>query len=340
MTEAQQLVQRVLEGDRRALARLMTRVENGNSAVHPALAALYSHTGRAHIVGVTGAPGSGKSTLVNEIAKEIRRGEETVGIVAIDPTSPFSGGAVLGDRIRMRDLAGDQGIFIRSMASRGSLGGLARATSQVVKLLDAGGFDIVIVETVGAGQSEVDIAKAAHTTIVIQAPGMGDDIQAIKAGILEIADIFVVNKADQPGADSTVKSLQMMQRLSNNGASDVRRHHDRLISGEAAPVAEPVGWQVPILQAVGIRGEGVEEVVAAIRAHREFLHASGEFHAREAARVEREFEAMLRDALLKELLEGVSPSVLNATLARLVARETDPYTAIAELMDLPRPSGG
>ncbi len=331
MGEANELVAELLRGNRRALARLVTRAENETADARPALAQLYPHTGRAHIVGVTGAPGCGKSTLVNELAKQLRREGETVGIVAVDPTSPFSGGAVLGDRIRMRDLAGDEGIFIRSMASRGSLGGLARTTSEVVKLLDAAGFSLVVVETVGAGQSEVDIARHAHTTLVVQAPGMGDDIQAIKAGILEIADIFVVNKADQPGAESAVKALQMMQRLNANGNNAVQ-HHGRLLGVETSEPAGGNGWEPPILQTVGISGEGIVELVAAIRQHQAYLHASGEYQRREAARVEREFELLLREALLADLLAKIPADRLEATLAQVLRRELDPYTAVERLV--------
>lgn len=339
MTQANHLADQVLQGSRRALARLITQVENEEPAARAALAALYPHTGRAHIVGVTGAPGSGKSTLVNELAKRFREDGETVGIVAVDPTSPFSGGAVLGDRIRMRDLAGDEGIFIRSMASRGSLGGLARATGSAVKLLDAAGFDLVIVETVGAGQSEVDIAKAAHTTLVIQAPGMGDDIQAIKAGILEIADIFVVNKADLPGAEHAVKLLEMLQRLGRNnrhaghhGPPLLLRESTHGRSGEEASTAGADAWEPPILQTVSTSGEGVADVVSAIRLHRAHLEASGELEAREAARVETEFALLLREALLKDLVDSTPAERINAVLARVLARELDPYTAVAQLV--------
>jgi LAO/AO transport system kinase len=332
MTDASDLVERVLQGDRRSLARLVTRVENASSGALQALALLYPHTGRAHIVGVTGAPGCGKSTLVNEIAQEIRRGGQTVGIIAVDPSSPFSGGALLGDRIRMRDLAGDEGVFIRSMASRGSLGGLARATNDVIKVLDAAGFDVVVVETVGAGQSEVDIASSAHTTLVVQAPGMGDDIQAIKAGIMEIADIFVVNKADQPGADATVSLLQMMQRLGRDGGGADRGHYGPLAREIEAPPAES-GWIPPIVQTIAITGEGVPDLVAAIGDHRAYLDRSGLFRAREEARVAREFELLLRDGLLRNLVDHLPPGRMDRILAQVVAREVDPYTAARELIE-------
>ena len=213
MSNSVNLVTQLLAGNRRALARTISQVEDGGPTAHTLLAALYPHTGRGHVIGITGAPGTGKSTLVNALAKTYRAQGRTVGIIAVDPTSPFSGGALLGDRVRMRDLAGDPGIFIRSMATRGSLGGLARATADVISVLDAAGFDRILVETVGVGQAEVDIAGAAHTTIVVEAPGLGDEVQAIKAGVLEIADLFAVNKADREGADHTVMALQMMQGL-------------------------------------------------------------------------------------------------------------------------------
>jgi len=216
-------VQEVLSGSRRALARLITQVENRTPAAQQALAALYPHTGRAYLVGITGAPGTGKSSVVNALTKTLRAQQHTVAIVAVDPTSPFSGGAVLGDRIRMLDLSGDKGVYIRSMANRGSLGGLAATTGDVVRVLDAAGFDYVLIETVGAGQSEVDIARTAMTTIVVDAPGLGDDVQAIKAGILEIADILVVNKADRPGVENTVRALKAMLELGHRML--YTRHH-------------------------------------------------------------------------------------------------------------------
>src|SRR5665648_386663 len=204
------LVEALLAGDRLALSRLLTQVENGTQDGFTALNELFQHTGRAHLVGVTGAPGVGKSSLVNQLALHFRSHDnKTIAIIAVDPTSPFTGGAVPGDRVRMRNLAGDAGVFIRSMASRGTLGGLALATSAMVQVFDAAGFDIVLIETVGAGQAEVDIARLAHTTLVVDAPGMGDDIQAIKAGILEIADILVINKADRPGLENTERALRL-----------------------------------------------------------------------------------------------------------------------------------
>ena len=246
------LVKDLLAGNRRALARTISQVEDDGPESHALLAALYPHTGRGHVVGITGAPGTGKSTLVNALAKAYRAAGKTVGVIAVDPTSPFSGGALLGDRVRMRDLSGDPGIFIRSMATRGSLGGLARATADVITTLDAAGFDRILVETVGVGQAEIDIASAAHTTIVVQAPGMGDEVQAIKAGVLEIADIFAVNKADREGADHAVMALQMMQGLApapaghhppvpvGRGDHGAGRH-----TGHVEPGAQPDGAWLP-----------------------------------------------------------------------------------------------
>jgi LAO/AO transport system kinase len=228
------------------MARLITRIENDAAGARAELAQLYAHTGRAHILGITGAPGAGKSTLVNELAKAYRADSRRVGVLAVDPTSPFSGGAVLGDRIRMRDLSGDPGVFIRSMATRGSLGGLARSTASAIKVLDAAGFDVVMVETVGAGQSEVEIAQTAHTVVVVEAAGMGDDVQAIKAGLLEIADVFAVNKADRPGADHTIAALEMLLDLSHAVPSPAEERPGRLLEiirghHKLSPAAKQVG---------------------------------------------------------------------------------------------------
>jgi LAO/AO transport system kinase len=328
------LVGDALNGDRRALARVISLVEDGGASAEAALAGLFPHTGRAHIVGVTGAPGTGKSTLVNQLAKAIRAEGRRVGVVAVDPTSPFTGGAILGDRIRMRDLTGDPGVFIRSMATRGSLGGLARATADVVKVLDAAGFDLILIETVGAGQAEVDIAGAAHTVLVVAAPGMGDEVQAIKAGILEIADILVVNKADLPHADSAVRALRAMLDLAGPGRDyHTLLHHGLPVEVVADERPEQEGWQTPIFETVAVSGEGVAGVVEAIERHRAYLEESGELARRERARVAAEIEALLREVLMRRLLECVDADKVAALLERVLARQIDPHTAARSLIE-------
>jgi len=305
------LADSLLSGNRRALARGITLVETGGAPARELLSAIYSHTGHAHIVGVTGAPGAGKSTLVNALALHWRRAGTTVGIIAVDPTSPFTGGAILGDRIRMQPLSGDAGVFVRSMASRGRLGGIARATGDAIDLLDAAGFDIVIVETVGAGQGEVEIASAAHTTVVIEAPGMGDDVQAIKAGILEIADIFVVNKADREGADATIRQLRVMLNLGGPPRG---------------------GWNPPILAAVAMREEGIPEIAAAIERHLAHLRAEGQLVEHERNRVAREFHLIVQEAALERARGHVGAAEWDALVQRIAKREIDPYTAADEVL--------
>ena len=335
-----ELVDQALSGNRRALARLISQVEDDGTLAAQTLAVIFARTGRARVVGVTGSPGTGKSTLVSELAKAYRRAGQTVGIIAVDPTSPFTGGAILGDRIRMRDLAGDSGVFIRSMATRGSLGGLARATADVVQILDATGYDIIFVETVGAGQSEVDIARTADTTVVVEAPGLGDEVQAIKAGILEIADVLVVNKADREGATNTVRALQAMldlgaapRAISHYGVSmsvptQDGRHRDSALA--------ELAWRPPILQTVALESKGIAEVIEAIARHQAYLAESGEAQTRHRGRIKSELEAILRETLLRHLMASLSPSDLNRMVERIAARELDPYTA-AEALLAPRP---
>jgi LAO/AO transport system kinase len=326
------LAEGLLAGNRRALARVISQVEDETQDAHALLAALYPHTGRSHIVGVTGAPGTGKSTLVNALARAFRGQGNTVGIIAVDPTSPFSGGALLGDRVRMRDLAGDPGVFIRSMATRGSLGGLARATGDAVSVLDAAGFDRILVETVGVGQAEIDIAAAAHTTIVVEAPGLGDEVQAIKAGVLEIADVFAVNKADRDGADHTVMALQMMQGL----APATQGHHrpsSSSASGHGAPGAQDNGsWLPPIVKTVAMRGEGVAELAGWLDRHRDYLSATGQMARREEARAANTLDHILRDRLLAELVERLPHGHLRGVASTIARRERDPYSAVDEIL--------
>lgn len=326
----------VLSGNRRALARLLTHIQDETDSAKQALAALYPHTGHAHLVGVTGAPGTGKSSLVNALAVACRAAGRTVGIIAVDPTSPFSGGAVLGDRIRMRDLAGDPGVFIRSMATRGGLGGLARTTGDTIRALDAAGFDIILIETVGAGQSEVDIAREAHTTLVVEAPGLGDDVQAIKAGILEIADILVVNKVDRPDAQNTVRALKAMLALGANRPHDDWQRN-RLLPPSAFEDAEPEAhspgtWATPIVQTVAIENAGIPELVLMIDQHREYLRNSGKLKRWERSRLAQELAARLETALLERFLEQTGPETLRKLLNQLVNRELDPHSVVNLLL--------
>jgi LAO/AO transport system kinase len=311
------------------LARLLTRIENNAAAAE--LAALYPFGGKAHLIGVTGAPGTGKSSLVNSMAKAYRAEGKTVSILAVDPTSPFSGGAVLGDRIRMRDLHGDSGVFIRSMATRGNLGGIARTTTDMIRALDAAGFDIVLIETVGAGQSEVEIASAAQTIIVVEAPGLGDDVQAIKAGILEIADILVVNKADNPGVESTVRALRAMLDLGHRAERVM--HHGKLMSVPAVPsIGDDSAWQTPIVQTIATNGTGIAELLAKIAEHRAYLQTSGAQQLRERASLSAEIAERLRDLLLARLIERVGAAHLQAVIERVVTRQIDPSSAAALLL--------
>lgn len=320
------LVAALLDGNRRALARVLTRVEQGSAASE--LAQLYPHTGKAWVIGITGAPGTGKSSLVTALAKHLRAQDQTLAIVAVDPTSPFSGGAILGDRIRMRDLAGDAGVFIRSMATRGNLGGLAHATHDMVRVLDAAGFDYVLIETVGAGQSEVEVARLAYTTLVVEAPGLGDDVQAIKAGILEIADILVVNKADRAGAAQSVRTLRAMLEL---GHSTNTLHHGHILTPEAHLQASLM-WQPLVVQTVATAGVGISELGDAIAKHRTYCTMTGSDRLRDDA-IRQELFARLQQTFLQQFLasDTVAGQVSDA-IERIRRRQQDPQTAVDGLL--------
>jgi LAO/AO transport system kinase len=309
---SEDLVARARSGDPRAVGRLISLVENASPALREVMAALMPYAGQAHVVGLTGAPGVGKSTTTAALVSAYRSRDQRVGVLAVDPSSPFSGGALLGDRVRMQEHATDTGVYIRSMASRGHLGGLAWSTPQALRVLDAAGCNIVLIETVGVGQAEVDVASLADSTLVLVAPGMGDAIQAAKAGILEVADIFVVNKADRDGADATARDLRHMVSL-----------------GESR---RPGDWQLPIVKTVASRGEGIDEVVAALDKHREWLTSSGRLDAKRRVRAADEVEAIAVTALRERIGDLHSGSLLDELAGRVVAGELDPYAAADELV--------
>ena len=296
----------ILAGKTRPLAQAISLVESHDRHAAELLAELYPQTGRARIIGITGSPGAGKSTLVAALAKHYRAQEKRVGIIAVDPTSPFTGGAILGDRIRMAELYTDRGVFIRSMATRGFLGGLAKATNDVVDILDAAGFDVVLVETVGVGQDEVEVVRTVQTNLVVLVPGMGDDIQAIKAGIMEIGDVFVVNKADRPGADKTVTEITMMMSL-------VEEHGD---------------WVPPIVKTVASKTQGIAELDEAIVKHYDYLAASGELDRRNRDRVRIRIETQLKERFMESLIGGTIPrEEYEQLLEDVLRKRNNPYEA-------------
>jgi LAO/AO transport system kinase len=302
----------VLAGRSRALAQAISLVESNDPRAARLLADVYPRTGTARIIGITGSPGSGKSTLVGALAKHYRAQQKRVGIIAVDPTSPFTGGAILGDRIRMADLYTDRGVFIRSMATRGFLGGLAKATNDVVDILDAAQFDVVLVETVGVGQDEVEVVRTVQTNLVVLVPGMGDDIQAIKAGIMEIGDVFVVNKADRPGADKTVTEVTMMMSL-------VEEHGD---------------WVPPIVKTVASRSERIGELDAAIVKHYEYLAASGELDRRNRDRVRIRIETQLKERFMDRLIGGTIPrEAYEELLEDVLRKRNNPHDAAESVLD-------
>jgi LAO/AO transport system kinase len=332
------LALRVLANEPRAVARAMRLVDDRVQGSLELLKALWPHTGRAWILGVTGNPGSGKSTVVDRLIEAYRARRCRVGVVAIDPTSPYTGGAILGDRVRMSRHATDDGVFIRSLATRGHLGGLSRSARDVVRVLDACGNDVVIVETVGVGQDELEITRTAHTTLVLMAPGMGDEVQAIKAGILECADVFAVNKADREGADSAVRDLELMIALGNESIralSKSRGHATHTIAdgfvGRAVPEAgEP--WTPPIVKCVATRGEGIAELVAALDRHRVFGGETEDGRARRRVRLSEEVRETLREALIEAAVQDLGESI-EAAVRDVETHAVDPYTATERLVD-------
>ena len=308
--DAQALIAPLRSGDPRALARAISTVENRAPGWSDLLKALFPHTGQARIVGLTGAPGAGKSTLVDQIAKHYRKQNQTVGIIAVDPTSPYTGGAILGDRIRMQDHYGDPGIYIRSMATRGSLGGLARTTADVATVLDASGRNRVLIETVGVGQDEVDIVRLADVTVVILVPGMGDDVQTIKAGIMEIADIFVINKSDHEGAERVEREIRAMQSL------DTRKD----------------GWTPPVVKTVASEGKGTEALAAAIADYEAYLQTENLAHKKNVENWQERLIEMLRDAMLEKARLQLDSGRVERYAAEVAEHKRDPYSLVEEIV--------
>jgi len=311
-TNAQEWSERVRAGEVRALSRAISAVEDNAPESEALLRALFPHSGQAHLVGITGAPGTGKSTLVDRLAAQLRRGGETVGIIAVDPTSPYTGGAILGDRIRMQGHATDDGIFIRSMATRGFLGGLARTTADVALVMDAAGKRRLLIETVGVGQDEVDIVALADCTVVVLVPGLGDEVQAIKAGIMEIADIFALNKSDREGTDRFEQQLKAMLSL----------------------VPERAGWRPPVVRTIATENRGIQELHAAIEDFRRHVARSGQLQARKAANWKQRLLDLLEARLLERVVaHGLGEKALDALAAEVSERRRDPFTAVSEIME-------
>jgi len=308
--QIEQLAKGVLQGNRRSIAKTITLIENNEPEAQKIVSMLFQKTGKAHVIGVTGPTGSGKSTLIEKMIRELRKRGKTVGVVAVDPTSPFTGGAFLGDRVRMQEHSTDEGVFIRSMANRNAPGGLAKATKDVIRVLDASGKDIVIVETVGAGQSEVEIVKVAHTIVVVLAPGLGDDIQAIKAGIMEIGDIFAVNKADRQNANKAISDIQAMLEMNT----------------------EKTGWKPSVLKITALTGEGIAELLAIIKEHKQYLKM-GALEANRKEKAETELSEAIKQKIAESIIEDLKrKGEWEKITEKILTREIDPYSAADMLL--------
>ena len=321
----------VLNRFRPALARAITLRENDRPGAAELMAELAPRCGRAHVVGVTGAPGAGKSTLINALIGDFTKRGRSVAVVAVDPSSPISGGSILGDRLRMDEHGSRDDVFIRSVSSRGHLGGLSKTTGRVIDVFDAVGYDVVIVETVGAGQSEVEIRHFADSNIVVCPPGLGDEVQAIKAGVLEIADVFAVNKADREGADRTVMALKMMLGIAPEEVRGIS-HHGQLMTIETPSMQRGAAWEPPIIKTVALQDQGVADLVTAVEQHRAFLIRSGLWGARERVRAANELEGIVRRRLLQRLAQLIPQGSLQETVDQIAQRTLDPYTAAEQLL--------